>query len=157
VEKRKKPKRSPANDATQQSPDDRRLDASTILNDTAHTPDRDQSFAIDHKTFPSAKASIYDDSWEGDTEERMLGDRFSAKDALTEMEDIGRITEPQAKRQGPRETPTTAPRTDDEEKDISLLNDDQLHALAEALSIAGRSQMRRTDLIEAIRRGGTSA
>jgi RNA polymerase-binding protein DksA len=63
-------------------------DAKTIIDESAHIPDRDQVFSSSSQpvsTRPSGENDAHDDSWSGDLEEEVKGDRDSAGDAVDEL------------------------------------------------------------------------
>jgi RNA polymerase-binding protein DksA len=63
-------------------------DAKTIIDESAHIPDRDQVFSSSShsvSTRPSGENDAHDDSWSGDLEDEVKGDRDSAGDAVDEL------------------------------------------------------------------------
>lgn len=63
-------------------------DVKTIIDESAHIPDRDQVFSSSShpvSTRPSGENDAHDDSWSGDLEDEVKGDRDSAGDAVDEL------------------------------------------------------------------------
>lgn len=128
-------------------------DEAEIFDETAHIPDRDQMFGVDHKTFPPNPDALYNDSWSDDANERVSDDRNSGKDYYNAMKDLGGIHRPVGPTPNRNETPTAVERAEDFDQ-IEALNDKKLKLLADAMGIPGRKSMNRHQLIEALRSSG---
>ncbi len=123
-------------------------DEQTILNEAAHIPDRDQVFSISHKQYPAPDPSVSE--WEGDHEDEIKGERDFKHDAVDDLESVPGLSEGYVERQTRASTPTTVYPAD--ERDVFFnLDDFELQDRAEALGIAGRAQMTRPELINALR------
>lgn len=123
-------------------------DEKTILSDSAHIPDRDQIFGISHKQYPAPDPSVSE--WEGDHEDQVKGERDFKHDTVYELESVSMISDGYIERQTSASTPTTVYPTDEHDVFFNL-EDEELQERASALSIAGRTQMTRPELINALR------
>ncbi len=125
-------------------------DAATIFAEVGHMRDRDEIVSDGNRSIHGGPISSMDDSWEGDQEEEMLGDRIGAEDAVTELESVSQIHEnelrPRESELAMRATPAAG------RESFEMLSDEELMARADALSIPDRQNMPRFTLIERIKR-----
>lgn len=124
-------------------------DETSALAETAHIPDRDQIFRTDEGTFPS-DASPYSESWSGDLEEAVEGDRDFRHDLTQEIAAVSLITDSEGLGGGSAESfPTPVGRLGKDE--LLDLNDNDLRRRAEVLGVPDSKRLPRGPLLAAIR------
>jgi hypothetical protein len=131
-------------------------DRATILEETSHLPDRDQLFDPGQKVLPGSGTPPTGDQWVDedadwaeDLEERVVGDHTTAIDAVDELENAHESTRGFVPKSEAESDPTPVPSAEDEE--LAQLSLGELTRRGAALGVAGRADMGRRQLIDAIR------
>ena len=131
-------------------------DQETIEQEAGHFPDRDQEFRRADQGLPPNLDRLYDDSWETDPNERVNDDRSRGKDFVTALNDLdrtGHLNRPSTPLPSETDHMTAAHKAPYNDTMLEM-DDKKLMKIADAISIPGRKEMTRHELLEAIRAAG---
>jgi hypothetical protein len=125
-------------------------DELTLINETAHIPDRDLLFHRKRNDLSRENPDSFGKNWGEDQEDMVKGDRDISQDTYGELEQVGHLHEPIIE-QGSSDRDKIPAGKEFDGNWSEKYSDWQLLQLAEALGIPGRQRMTRHELIENIK------